>query len=118
MPYRKLDRTELLEEAGLDEDDDVTTWEEAFPGVLLLGEGFRLLSVVALGSRGNSSGLNNKQQRQKKKRKHRKLTLAFIFKSAEGSSHCCSTQVLVNVISVSVLMRLENEHKDILLCCH
>lgn len=71
MPYRKLDRTELLEEAGLDEDDDVTTWEVAFPGVLLLGEGFRLLSVVALGSRGKSSGLN-KQQQQTKKRKHRK----------------------------------------------
>lgn len=72
MPYRKLDRTELLEEAGLDEDDDVTTWEEAFPGVLLLGEGFRLLSVVALGSRGKSSDLNKQQQQKKKKRKHKK----------------------------------------------
>lgn len=33
MPYRKLDRTELLEVAGL---DDVTTWEAAFPGPWLL----------------------------------------------------------------------------------
>lgn len=34
MPYRKLDRTELLEEAGL---DDVTTWEAVFPELWLLG---------------------------------------------------------------------------------
>lgn len=34
MPYRKLDRTELQEVAGL---DDVTTWEAAFPGPWLLG---------------------------------------------------------------------------------
>lgn len=69
MPYRKLDRTELLEEAGLDEDDDVTTWEEAFPGVLLLGEGFRLLSVVALGSRDKSSAGLNKQKEKKGEKK-------------------------------------------------
>lgn len=34
MPYRKLDRTELLEVAGL---DDVTTWGVVFPGPWLLG---------------------------------------------------------------------------------
>lgn len=35
IPYRKLDRTELLEEAGL---DDVTAWAAAgFPGPWLLG---------------------------------------------------------------------------------
>ena len=34
MPYRKFDRTELLEEAGLDE---VTAWALVFPGPRLLG---------------------------------------------------------------------------------
>lgn len=81
MPYRKLDRTELLEEAGLDEDDDVTTWEEAFPGVLLLGEGFRLLSVVALESRGKSSAGLKKQERKKKKNKQ---TSDFNFTPADS----------------------------------
>lgn len=34
MPYRKLDRMELLEVAGL---EDVTTWAVVFPGPWLLG---------------------------------------------------------------------------------
>lgn len=57
MPYRKLDRTELLEVAGL---DDVTTWAVVFPGPWLLGvmtavEELWLTSVLDLASRDKSS---------------------------------------------------------------
>lgn len=115
MPYRKLDRTELLEEAGLDEDDDVTTWEEAFPGVLLLGEGFRLLSVVALGSRDKSSaGLNKQKEKmdwggggQKRETQGNKTTTSDFNFTPAGRFYCHFFFQIV-VISVSA-GRLQTE---------
>lgn len=65
MPYRKLDRTELADVAGL---DDVTTWEAAFPTPWLLGvmaaEELWVTSVLVLVSRDKSSvGLDTERTR-------------------------------------------------------
>lgn len=68
MPYRKFDRTELLEVAGL---DDVTTWALLFPGQwLTAGEALWPASALDLASRGRSSAGLSTETESKRRRKN------------------------------------------------
>lgn len=67
MPYRKFDRTELLQVAGLGE---ATAWADVFPGAWLLCdtmavEGPLLTSALNLASRGDSSACLCKEARRR-----------------------------------------------------